>query len=192
MIRFYLVSSIILFLIISCNQSPGSKGNFDLNCVPADTVSEKFHVKYIRKDSIFRIEMKINQAKKLLDIDYSCSLPDVGIPRLNRWYSDLICLENSCGDRCVVYKVYRQIGDSIILVNNYNSALAIDLKNEICIYGNEKKPSEIYIEDLETKNRFSKQLIRDKSYNDILALFFNENTITINYRDGAKEFFSLK
>lgn len=156
----------ILFVLLSCNNKESRQnksvisndstnaGNKEqlFDCIPADTVSDNFSVKYIKSDSFFSIKVEIGKSDTTLPYQFNCTVPPALIPTIYSSGNNIICLRRGYGQHFREFIVCYSMGDKIQF-KEFEIAIDTYLKDDIVIYQNYDTLDQICFQNIKTDSK---------------------------------------
>lgn len=109
-------------------------------------------IRYVVVDTFYTIELKVGGLDTLLPYQFNCSVPRGLVPAFHSFYGNIICLIRGHGfDHREFLIGYVDSGQ--IVLKQYETALAVDLENEIVVYRDYDKPEHVIVERIKGGGR---------------------------------------
>lgn len=140
-------------------------------------------IKYVVIDSFYTVKLQINSIDTLLPYKFNCSTPKVLVPSVSSIYKDKICLIRGSGQHYREFTV-SYLSNNKLIMKQYETALAINLKDNLVAYQNIDSTQVVYIEDIVSNKKksyiipssfFSSNLVKANLSRNKLNLLFDNN-----------------
>lgn len=162
-----------------------SIGNPLKRCIlEKDTIFDNGNsIRYVVFDSFYTVQIKLNGEDTLLPYQFNCSVPRGLVPSFHSFYNNIICLIRGYGFNYRAFTICYNDSDQIV-IKDYETALATDLRNDIVVYQDTSNSSNIIIQKIHNEQRKIIQIPKSFQNTNVVNTEIKGPKVIINFADG--------
>jgi len=178
-------------------KSQVNKKNFLADTTLKQCISEKDttidnanSVSYVIIDSFYTLKVKVGGLDTLLPYQFNCSVPRGLVPSFHSYFNNTIGLIRGHGfDHREFIVAY--VNDNLVTLKQYETALAMDLENDIVVYRDYNHLEKVIVEGIKKEGKKTFIIPSKFATAEISHATITKGTLRLQFSDGNATNFPL-